>query len=215
MHVQVDKSSDLCHMANVNIPLLFGGEWKRFYFMVGPKISYSFYGSTVSSALVTTYGAYDEYYDDFYNMPNHQFASNQPMSSERFPIHWRKMNIMAHVEIGARLGHMFKHQQFRLNPDLVRMYIGVYADFGLLDMYNAPDSEAEIFGYTETEQGVQFYIQPLLVSSLANKAEFRNFNVGIKYTIAFELPKRGKSYIYDERNAIRDYRIRGGNQSIR
>ena len=27
MHVHVDKSLDLSHMANVNVPVLFGGEW--------------------------------------------------------------------------------------------------------------------------------------------------------------------------------------------
>jgi len=213
MHVLVNKSRDLSHMANINIPILFGGEWKRFYFMVGPKVSYNLYGSTSSTALVTTYGGYDEYYDDFYDMPNHQFASDQPMSSAVLPIQWN-LNIMAHVEVGARIGHMFKHKQFRLNPDKVRMYLGVYADFGLLNLHSSTGGNP-IFDYHETDQGVQFFIQPLMLSSLADNAVFRNLNVGIKYTIAFEMPKHGKSYIYDSKKATRNYRIRGGNQSIR
>lgn len=213
MHVVVNKSSDICHMANVNVPILFGGEWKRFYFLVGPKLSYNLYGSTVSSALVTTYGGYDEYYDPFYDMPNHQFVSNQPMSSAQLPIKWN-MNILAHVEVGARVGHMFKHQQFRLNPDKVRMYIGAYADFGLLNLHSSSGG-APIFDYLETDQGVQFFIQPLMLSSLADNATFRNLNVGVKFTIAFEMPKHGKSYIYNDKKATRDFRKRGGNQSIR
>ena len=213
MHVLVDKSRDLSHMANVNIPILFGGEWKRFYFLIGPKISLNLYGVTSSSALITTYGEYDRYYDDFYNMENHQFVTGQRMSSGMMPMKWN-MGIMAHLEIGGRVGHMFKHQQFRLNPDKVRMYLAAYADFGVLNIHSTTGG-APIFDYRETDQGVQFYIQPLLLSSMSDGAVFRNLNVGIKYTIAFEMPKHGKSYIYDEKKYDRDYRKRGGNQSIR
>ena len=213
MHVQVDKSRDLSHMANVNIPILFGGEWQRFYFLVGPKLSLNLYGSTSSTALVTTYGEYEQYYDDFYDMPNHQFASGQPMSSGLLPLGWN-MQILAHLEVGGRVGHMYRHQQFRLNPDKVRMYVAAYVDFGLLNLHSNSGG-APIFEYRETDQGVQFYIQPLLRSSLADGATFRNFNIGVKYTIAFEMPKHGKSYIYDSNKVDRDYRKRGGNQSIR
>ena len=67
MHLHVDKSRDLSHMVNLNIPLLMGGEWGRFYFMIGPKFSINLYGATSSSANVTTYGEYERYYDDFYD----------------------------------------------------------------------------------------------------------------------------------------------------
>lgn len=213
MHVHVDKSRDLTHMVNLNLPLLFGGEWGRFYFLMGPKLSLNLYGSTSSTALVTTYGEYEQYYDDFYDMPNHQFASGQPMSSGLLPLGWN-MQILAHLEVGGRVGHMYRHQQFRLNPDKVRMYVAAYVDFGLLNLHSNSGG-APIFEYRETDQGVQFYIQPLLRSSLADGATFRNFNIGVKYTIAFEMPKHGKSYIYDSKKVDRDYRKRGGNQSIR
>ena len=213
MHVHVDKSRDLAHMANVNIPILFGGEWGRFYFMVGPKVAINLYGMTSSSAQITTYGEYDQYYDDFYDMINHQFVSNQYMSSASMPLKWN-FNIMAHAEVGGRVGHMFKHQQFRINPDKIRMFLAAYVDFGLLNLH-VSSGGAPVFGYRETEKGVQFYLQPLMQSALADNAVFRNLNVGIKYTIAFELPQKGKSYIYDSNKVGRDYIKRGGNQSIK
>ena len=213
MHVRVDKARDLSHMATVNIPLLFGGEWGRFYFLVGPKVSLSLYGSASSTSEFTTYGEYDEYYDDFYNMTNHQFSSGQVTSSGVIPVKWN-MNVMAHLEVGARVNHMFKHKQFRINPDKVRMYLAAYMDFGVLNLYTSVNGKP-IFEYKETDQGVQFYVQPLMLSDRANNAVFRNLNVGIKYTIAFEMPRRGKSYIYDYDKVDRDYRIRGGNQTIK
>jgi len=211
MHVHVDKGQDLTHMANLNIPILVGGEWKRFYFMVGPKISLNLYGATSSKAQITTYGSYERYYDDFYEMPNHQFASGQHMSSAVLPLKWN-MNIMAHLEIGGRVGHMFKHQQFRLNPDKIRMYVAAYVDFGLLNLH-AGNGGAPLFDYRETEKGVQFYCQPLLLSNLSDNAVFRNMNIGVKYTIAFELPKHGKSYVYDYNKGYNQIK-RGGTQGV-
>ena len=214
MHVLVDKSTDLTHMVNLNIPILFGGEWRRFYFLVGPKVSLNLYGSTSSKAQITTYGEYDRMYDDFYDMPNHQFMSGKYMGSETQPLKWNSVNIMAHVEIGGRIGHMFKHKQFRINPDRVRMYIAAYADFGVLNLHTGSNG-LPVFGWRETEEGVQFFSQPLMLSNLTNDATFRNLNVGIKYTVAFELPQKGKSFLYDEFGSDRDYRKRGGNQGYK
>ena len=214
MHVRVDKARDLAHMVNLNVPVLFGGEWGRFYFLAGPKVSLNLYGSTSSTSQFTTYGEYDKYYDDFYDMVNHQFESGQTTSSGTMPVKWN-LNVLAHVEIGARFNHMFKHQQFRINPDKIRMYLAAYVDFGVLSVYTGKNGKP-LFEYEETpDKGVQFYVQPLLHSNLADNVAFRNMNVGIKYTIAFEMPKHGKSYIYDYNKVERDYRIRGGNQTIK
>jgi hypothetical protein len=212
MHLHVDKSRDLSHMVNLNIPLLMGGEWGRFYFLIGPKFSINVYGATSSSAMVTTYGEYERYYDDFYDMPNHQFITGLPVKSEPLKMKWN-FNILAHVEIGGRVGHMFKHKQFRINPDKVRMYLAAYVDFGVLNLHTVQGG-APVFGYQETDHGVQFYSQPLMISNLANGVTFRNLNVGIKYTIAFEGRQRKKSYIYDYNRVERNYRKRGGNQNI-
>lgn len=212
MHVMTDKARDISHMANVNIPILFGGEWGRVYFMVGPKVSLNFMGKASSKAEVTTYGEYEHYYDDFYNMTNHQFESGRKMSSAKMDIRWN-FNIMAHVEVGGRIGHMFKHPGFRTNPDKIRMYLAVYADYGLLDVHQKGSGQP-LFQYRETQEGVQFYIQPLMKSDVADATAFHNLSVGIKYTVAFELPKSGKSYIYDYHKVSSGYIKRGGNQSI-
>ena len=213
MHVMMDKSRDRSHMVNLNIPLLIGGEWKRFYFLVGPKVSINMYGSTSSKAEYTTFGEYERYYDDFYEMPNHQFESGRKMSSSSIKMKWN-FNILAHAEIGARIGHMYKHQMFRLNPDMIRMYVALYADFGVLNLHSASKTDVGTFGYRETDEGVQFYVQPLMLSNLASGAVFRNLNVGVKFTVAFELKQNSKSYIYDYHRVERNYRRRGGTQAI-
>lgn len=212
MHVLIDESNDLSHMVNLNFPLLFGGEWGRFYFLLGPKVSLNMYGAASSRAEFTTYGEYERMYDDFYDMPNHQFESGHAMSSGALPMKWN-FNIMGHLELGARIGHMFRYKSFRTNPDKVRMYLAAYADFGILNLH-ARGTGAPVFEYRDTEDGLQFYIQPLLLSTMSDNAMIRNLNVGIKYTVAFELPQHSKSYIYDWNRSDRNYRKRGGTQSI-
>ena len=213
MIAKVDKPRDLTHMVNVNIPILFGGEWGRLYFMVGPKVSLNLFGAASSSAVYETYADYDNAYDDFHDMPNHQLERGQRMSSSTLPLRW-KLNVMAHAEIGARINHMFKHKQFRINPDKIRMYLAAYVDYGVLNIYSASENKPW-YEYAKADKGVQFNIRPLMCSTLANGAKFNNLNVGIKYTIAFEMPTHGKSYIYDSNKVDRNYRTRGGNQTLK
>ena len=213
MHVQVYNSHDRTHMINLNFPVLFGGEWSRFYFLVGPKVAINLYGSAYSEAEYTTTGEYERYYADFSNMENHQFVSHNTMESGVLDMKWNA-NLLAHVEVGARVDNFYKYRTFRLNPDLVRMYLSAYMDFGVLNLLPAQQHKA-IFDYRDTEdKGLQFYIQPLMLSNLANDAVVRNLNVGIKYTIAFEIPQKGKSHVYDYDKDERDYIKRGANQSI-
>lgn len=214
MHVLVNESKDYTHMVNLNIPLLFGGEWGRFYFLAGPKFAFNVYGAASSSAVYTTYGEYDQYYDDFFDMPNHQFESNKQMSSGTLPMKWN-MNILAHFEIGGRVGDYYKYKIFRKNPDRVHMYLAAYVDFGVLNIHVNQPGEP-IFDYKETpDKGLQFYIQPLMTSNVSDNAIVRNLNIGLKYTICFPSKPAGKSYIYDWWKVGRNYRKPGGNQSFK
>lgn len=212
MHVLLDKSHDRAHMGNVNIPILFGMEWGRVYFLVGPKLSVNLYGLTYSSAEITTYGEYERYYSYFYSMPNHQFDSGREMSSDKMKVKWN-FNVLAHAELGLRLGHIFKYSGFRLNQEKIRMYLALYMDYGVLNVHNGSNG-GQLFGYRDTGEGVQFYIEPLIKSNLADNAVFNTLSVGLKFTVAFEMPKSGKSYIYDYQKVNSGFIKRGGNQSI-
>ncbi|MCR5050117.1 MAG: hypothetical protein K6A36_03440 [Paludibacteraceae bacterium] len=212
MHVSVSAARDHAHMINANVPLLIGGEWGCFYFLVGPKLSLNLYGVTSSSAQVTTYGEYDRYYDDFYDMLNHQFETNRPMTSGTLPLKWN-MNVIAHLEVGGRLDDFPKSSGYYANRNKVRVYLAGYVDFGVLNLKTAGNGEP-LFQYRETDQGLQFYIQPLLVSNRSDNAVIRNLSLGAKLTVAFPMAEHGKSYKYDSRRVKLNYRKRGGTQAL-
>lgn len=214
MIAQVGKPRDLTHMVNLNIPILFGGEWGRFYFLVGPKVSLNLYGAASSSAVYETYADYTRAYDDFHDMPIHQLESDQLMSSNTLPLKWEQMNIMAHAEIGARFNRMHRHKQFRNNPDKIRMYLAAYVDYGVLNIYKSYTG-AEWYGHGNAGEALQFTLRPVITTKFADNAQFNNLNVGIKYTIAFELPQHGKSFLYNGYGSGRSTRKRGGNQGYK
>ena len=214
MHVLVYESRDRSHMVNINVPFYMGAEWKRFYFLVGPKIAINLYGSASSQAEYTTYGEYGRYYADFHNMENHQFVSGNKMESGLLPMKWN-LNVLAHMEVGSRIGKFYQYRVYRENPEMMRMYLAAYMDFGTLNLVSTKGN-SPLFDYRETEdKGLQFYIQPLMRSDLVNGALVRNINVGIKYTIAFEIQQAGKSFVYDDDKPKQTTRKRGGNQSMR
>lgn len=212
MHAVLDHPRDYAHMVNVNLPLLVGGEWGSFYFLVGPKLSLNMYGATSSSAAVTTYGEYDRYYDDFYDMVNHQFETARPISSGVLPMKWN-MNVLAHLEIGGRVDDYPDNQGFQARKEKVRVYLAGYVDFGVLNLKSG-STGTPLFQYRETDQGLKFYVQPLLLSSLSDNAVMRNLSVGLKLTCAFRVAEQGKSYKYDSRRVKTNYRKRGGTQAL-
>ena len=212
MNVLVKSSRDRAHMVNVNVPVLVGGEWGNFYFLVGPKLSLNLYGATSSSALATTYGDYDRYYDDFYDMPNHQFETNKPLESGMIAMKWN-MNVLAHVEIGGLFQTVKKHRGYTRYAEKVRTYLSVYADFGVLNLRSSQGGNP-IFGNRETDQGeVQFYVEPLLTSDLSDGKIFRSLSIGVRYTVSIPMPERGKSYKYNHKRSSVLNRKRRGTQA--
>ena len=63
------------HTIDVRVPLLLGGEWNRFYFLVGIKGGYELYASTHQTATLVTQGDYDRFYDPLTEMPQHGFST--------------------------------------------------------------------------------------------------------------------------------------------
>ena len=179
---------DVCHSLNLNIPVLFGGEFRKFYFLLGPKFSYNFFGRTESSAMLTTKGEYERYIGVFEDMPNHQFQTS-PVSSGKLPLTWN-IDILAHMEIGMRLGDLISMTGADVPKSKQRFYIALYADYGILNIHRNV-STGDRLGYRETaDSGLQFYMTPALLSNELRDVEVHQYQVGIKATILFELPQR-------------------------
>lgn len=214
MHVYVSHCKDMTHAVNLNLPLLVGGEWGRFYFLVGPKVAYTVFGNTSAKALCTTSGIYERFYDDFYDMPNHKFETEQEIGDEGISkLKWG-LNLMAHAEVGWCINRSYMPKKYNVEPEKITWFVSLYADYGVLNINAVPKDATDLFYYKQTDEGVKYYVTPLLLSQQADKAAFNNLNIGVKFTVLFQLPIAPKQFIYDGNKNVRDWK-RGGTQAIK
>lgn len=182
------NGSDVCHTISLNLPILFGGEFRRFYFLLGPKVSYNIFGQAESSAMLTTKGQYERYIGVFEDMPNHQLQTRLTTSGKQ-PLLWN-IDILAHIELGARLGDLFFMTGADVPKSNQRFYIALYADYGILNIRNST-SMGDRLGYRETtDKGVEFYMTPAMMCNELYEAKIHQYQVGVKATFLFELPQR-------------------------
>ena len=83
---------------HLSLPLMAGGQWKSFYFLVGPELAFSMNAAFRQKALVTSTAVYEFLYDPFANMPNHGLGS-EPVGGQWEPLPF-SMGVNARVEIG-------------------------------------------------------------------------------------------------------------------
>lgn len=189
MMADASDGSDICHSVSVNLPLLFGGEFRRFYFLVGPKLSYNLWGQAESKGILTTRGDYDRYIGEFENMPNHYFET-RPITSGAQKLSWN-LDILAHAEIGARLGDVIFLTGADIPKPKHRYYLAFYVDYGLLNIRTSTPSgnRLECVQSDPTTEPPRFVLTPAVMSNEMGDATIHQYSFGIKATILFELPQ--------------------------
>lgn len=191
MTADASDGSDICHSVSVNLPLLFGGEFRRFYFLVGPKLSYNIWGQATTKGFLTTKGEYERYIGIFEDMPNHYFETSKPITSGVQPLIWN-LDVMAHVEIGARLGNAVFLTGADVPKYKQRYYLAFYMDYGLLNIRTSTPSgnRLECIQSDPTTAPPQFVLTPAVMSNEMGDATIHQYSFGIKATILFELPQQ-------------------------
>ncbi len=178
---------DRCHSVNLNIPVLVGAEVNRFYFMVGPSFCYNVWGQTATEAQLRTRGQYDRYIGIFDDMENHALYARS-IESGKQALSWN-IDLLAHAEIGFRLGEVTKEKGADVPQSRHRFYIAIYGDYGLINIHKAV-SQGDRFGYTESsETGVAFGVTPTMLCQELRSATVHPYSVGVKLTYLFELPQ--------------------------
>ena len=201
---------DVYHLVSVNIPVLFGYERERFYALAGAEAGLQVYGVATSTALLTSTGEYERYIGLFENMPNHGLLTHPVESGKKQ--YSTGLNLLLHLEAGARVDRYSRKKGFHVKPHMHRMYVGAFAQYGVLDIHgNKPLGDQMALDFTS---GVSANILPVLISNQTAGKTVHPFTVGVKFTALLELPQKGKSYIYDYNRVSTNYRKRGGNQSI-
>lgn len=197
-------------MMNVQVPLYLGYEKEYWYVLAGVTVGLNVYGKATSWGTMTTQAAYERLIGVMEGMPNHGLTKIDVESGERS--FRTNTNMMAHVEAGGRLDKANHKKGFKPTNHLHRLYLGVFVDYGFLNV-NKNISEGDLLKLDFTN-GVNASIAPLMTSTQMLQKRINPLVVGIKFTALFELPKHGKSYIYDYQKVNSGFIKRGANQSM-
>lgn len=182
-HFTFDQRRDNSNLGYVNIPLLMGGRFNHFYFLVGAKLGVNLiYNASIQSD-VTVKGTYDKYLGLWENMPNHNFGTTE-LATES-PIAFNSIDLKGSLEMGYRFDIKKPNEWSPTSP--VSFRIGGFIDYGILNA----NSGINNYGYaTVPENGDvgQISMNHVFVSNLAEEKLINNFFVGVKFTILFRMP---------------------------
>lgn len=171
----IKDRSDNMNMLDINIPLLAGVQGKAAYFLAGLKLSINGYTWCQQSALFSTDGLYDRFYDPLVNMPNHGFHDYQSTSTNHSG--WLGAELMASAEVGILIPTKKENTKIRL---------GLFADYGLYQYNVRISNQQDSMLETDWSNFLQLQLNHAYLSSEGAKAIINNLNLGLKLTIQMQ-----------------------------
>lgn len=186
---QFSKWTNKASLLEVEIPLLFGGQFGKIYFLVGPRLNFTAQANCHASALVSSSAQYDYMFGQWTDMNNHGLYTNRQISGQ-------KKSFSTNVDIGlaAEIGYVFGQSNNNIAyHSRVNYRLSLFAQYGLLNRYNGT-SYGELLSYDniDTWPGVAFDMNYIYASSAAeiNDIKLNELQVGVRFTILFTMPKK-------------------------
>lgn len=187
----VNHRRDAYWVTSVQVPLLVGGQWGRFYFLAGAKFDMALLTDVTMKADISTMGDYKQGKPLVHNIPAQGFKDDMPWEQkERLAL---KPNVTASLELGCRLGEIYKEKGFDVPSQKVQYRIAVFADYGLLDPHVATDKPLMHVPATYNTKAPLSGLEATDVMSSKEMTDmhafFNTVMVGVKFTVLFQLPK--------------------------
>lgn len=172
--VELTNHYDVIHAGEVQAPIQVGAEYRRFYFLIGPKIGLGVYSSSKPFADAMK--------------GNEAFPVVQNKSRDAFKYLY---NLNAAVEVSWRLGEVFYEHGADVPHPSTRYYLGLFAEGGALSR-TVPEGRTTFYEATtkdvDGETKIAVGLSPICgLNDFKNTQFIHNYTVGIKLTVLFEL----------------------------
>ncbi len=181
-------------IGQLNIPVMFGGQFGGFYFLVGPKIGIGLFQYAHSKADVALSRSFysDEALSNMISTDN-TVHEGDPSSLSQHPKFKQKLpNIQASVELGLVLDKWLSEKS--LQREVVKgkkrymvrnsYRLGFFADYGILN-----DVKTKSEGYSSDIAAVSKDIPTLNSIYSFNGGKVNTLLVGVKFDVRFQLNK--------------------------
>ena len=169
------------------IPLLIGGQWNRFYFLLGAKVTLNVIQSANVTGNLTSYGLYKQY-DDFKDMREYQFFNDKPVA---YPskVNFNSFDVDGSAEIGVRLGYLPSATGFDVPKTRVQYRLALFADYGIFDIHTpAKKTPMTVPGLYNSQDMLSGLGMNDYLSTENAAKQVNSLLVGVKFTMLFELP---------------------------
>ena len=188
-----DEYTDLA----LQIPLMLGVQYRKFYALVGVKVYPHVMTNTHSSAKLTTYGSSKYFIDEFRDDAMLQFFTDLPIeSSVKTSL---KLDLDVSLEVGGRLNWVTDAVGFDVPKNKIEYRLAGFVDYGLLDVHYNLDGTPlgtpqtyTIDPSRKTNPMVDNLVMNDIMSTSGFASKVSNLLIGLKFTILFQLPKEGE-----------------------
>ena len=219
-----DKYNDV----SVQVPLMVGFQYKRFYMLAGMKIYAHVWTKTKSTATIETYGVDKQFIGDpnngiFRNMPEYQFFENiHKTGGVKTTLN---LDMDLSIEVGGRIGVINYAVGYDVPKRTIEYRLAAFVDYGLMDLHTKGTKEALITPqYYDTNPSSPNYVYKstsmvdnLVMNDVMSTSGFaskvNNLVIGLKFTVLFQMPEEGKCVICRDSYGTSisgKYRSRGG-----
>ena len=182
------KYGEYQNVGVVSIPLYVGGNFDRYYFLVGPKVGIGVFGTYYSHSTVTTYAIDKELIDDLVDMPNHYLSTKKEKGNGKFNV---GLNVAAAAEFGLILDEWLPKymKTFRMGKEnrAISYRAALYGEYGFLNISkdNVPANQPDrLIVAVEPPTTIKFNS---LLSMNGKSKNVNPFFVGAKFTVSFHV----------------------------
>lgn len=171
----IKDRKDAANSTYLQVPLMFGGEFGNYYFLVGAKFNLNIWGNTQQRALYDTKAVFDRYYEPFVDMPQHglhDFNPTTSLGSLRY-----KYDVLACIEAGWT----FNFGSAQAGTSRQKLRVGLFFQAGMLNI-NKSDGTAALTETRLDNEQLRLVLNHVVRTADMSESWLRNMNVGIRLT---------------------------------
>lgn len=202
-HYLFDDYSETQAVGQVMVPIMFGGNFERYYFLAGAKVGYTFMGNYTQHGGLTTYVTEHLAIDDWMEQTAHNWKT---ADIDEHPLYiggnkgknkWG-LDIALSAEFGVNLNEFFSDEWNKRNEESAhpwRMRVGAFIDYGMPILSSSDKQEGNHFADVPVINELGNEHNPGMLTTrslhqtdLADKS-LSSLLVGVKFTALFQLNK--------------------------
>ena len=190
-----DRMSEMRHLLQIGVPVMFGAQFSRYYFLVGAKIHYSL------MAPYSQKGKYDITVEDPAFIDPYGMGIYEMNGKTNAPIKFRQPDVSIAAEVGIDLDEWLQKQprtdkdakkkqqkvkagqRLPFGQEHIHYRVALFAEYGVLNTNNTPAADPVEFAGNAVELQNSNTMMAMNGNTILN-----NLFVGAKFTVQFEVP---------------------------